>query len=79
MIPHSGSITVRGVLDALEANGIDREFAKPKIFWPEFSLVPNFAVDQAGFYSTNKAFFVIASDPFAQKADVGQAIKSSML
>ncbi len=44
------------------------DFALPKIFWPEFSLVPNFAIDQTGFYSTNKAFFVIANDLFAQSA-----------
>ena len=39
------------------------KFAKPKIFWPEFSLVPNFSIDETGFLSTNKAFFINADNP----------------
>ena len=39
------------------------KFAKPKIFWPEFSLVPNFPVDETGLLSTNKAFFINADNP----------------
>jgi TaqI-like C-terminal specificity domain/Eco57I restriction-modification methylase len=39
------------------------KFAKPKIFWPEFSLVPNFSVDETDLLSTNKAFFINADSP----------------
>jgi type I restriction-modification system DNA methylase subunit len=43
-------------------------FLQPKIFWPEFSLVSNFAVDKTGLYSTNKGFCVNSSEPHAVAA-----------
>ena len=39
------------------------EFLNPKIFWPEFSLVPNYSVDTTGLYCTNKGFFINADNP----------------
>jgi hypothetical protein len=41
-----------------------REFANPKIVFPEIALEPRFAYDESGVYTNNKAFFIPSGDLF---------------
>jgi len=41
-----------------------REFEKPKIFFPDIAVNPNFTVDNSGFYGANTCYMIITHDLF---------------